>query len=149
MPCGLQTIAESSHSFASTPRPACAVLLRSACQAEGETQSRRRSGPSFPATSTQKRSDLLPSARLRHTPRSTRFPSAPRGYRGLACMRPYIGLFPKSPEITGAVQNVNTSLCATLLTTDVALAKVLLSRGCLTFVRLGTASYKELSVVLH
>lgn len=44
-------------------------------------------------------------------------------------MQPSIGLFPRSPEIILAVQNINTSLRPTLLNTHVALARALLSRG--------------------
>lgn len=64
-------------------------------------------------------------------------------------MQPCIGLFPKSPEIILAVQNINTSLCTTLLNTDVALARALLSRGALPSFAWVPASYKETSVVLR
>lgn len=43
LPCGLQTIAESSHSFASTPRPAYAVLLHLAKRKGNPVSKTRRS----------------------------------------------------------------------------------------------------------
>ena len=67
----------------------------------------------------------------------------------IACMQPCVGLFPKSPEIILAVQNINTSLCTTLLNTDVALVRALLSRGASPLFAWVPVSYKEISVVLH
>lgn len=67
----------------------------------------------------------------------------------ITCMQPCIRLFPKSPEIILAAQNINTSLCTTLLNTDVALARALLPRGVSPSFAWVPVSYKEISVVLH
>jgi len=64
-------------------------------------------------------------------------------------MQPRLGLFPKSPEIILAVQNINTSLCTPLLNTDVALVRALLSRGTSLSFAWVLASYNEISVALH
>lgn len=67
----------------------------------------------------------------------------------ITCMQPCIRLFPKSPEIILAAQNINTSLRTTLLNTDVALARALLPRGVSPSFAWVPVPYKEISVVLH
>lgn len=130
--------------FPKTPLSAYSVLLHSTCKADLKTQ----------------KSWFLQWPPLRS-------PSWPRGFgtalhctspyasswlhtgTSIACMQPCTGLFPQSPEIILAVQSINTSLCATLLNTDVALSRALLSIGALPSFAWVPVSYKEISVVLH